>query len=149
MNNRHQLLTRMLLRAAAAAIALAVSVSVGYAQEPEPDPRYWIGASGGAASLGDDRCNPELYFVREDSICDNRDGGYKAYAGRALNDYLAAEVFVARLGEASFETTRFVRGFGLAEASLTGRHNISVGGTAMMLIPMKRLDAFLKIGPQW
>lgn len=147
MDNKHNVLVFVLRTAAVAGVALAVSVTAVRAQAPER--RHWIGAAGGTATLGDDRCNPELHFVRADATCDDRDGGYKVYAGRKLNDYLAAELFAARLGEASFETSRFIRGFGLVDASLTGRHDVSLGGTAMTVVPMKKLDLFLKIGPHW
>lgn len=128
-------------------MVIAVLTTSVHAQDREL--RHWIGATAGTASLGDDRCNPELRFVDDDSVCDDRDTGYKVHAGRQLNDYLAAELFVARLGEASFQSTQFIRGLGLVDSTLDGSHNVSLGGTAMMLIPMKQLDAFLKLGPHW
>ena len=129
-----------------AVAAIAVSGAAVPAQAQEPG--HWIGASIGTASLGDDRCNPEMYFVQEELFCENRDRGYKVYAGRKLNDYLAVELVVARLGEASFQT-EFVRRSEVMQVTLDGTHNVSLGGTAMTVIPMKRLDAFLKVGPQW
>ena len=84
-----------------------------------------------------------------DRLTSTGSGGYKVFAGRALNDYLAVKIFVARLGEASFTTTQYFRGIGLTEVTLTGRHNVSVGATAIVVVPMKRLDALLKVGPQW
>lgn len=140
------LLARASGGAFAVVAAIAVSGAAAHAQAQEP--RHWIGAAAGTASLGDDRCNPELRFVREELACDDRDGGYKVYAGRRLNDYLAAELVVARLGEASFQT-QFVRRSGVVDVTLDGTHNVSLGGTAMTLIPMQRLDAFLKFGPHW
>ena len=144
-------LTRALGRAFAVVVAMALALAgtAIHARAQAQEPPHWIGAAIGAASLGDDRCNPELGFIRDDSICEDRDTGYKVYAGRRLNDYLAAELVVARLGEASFETSQFIRGVGLVDAMLDGSHNVSLGGTAMTVIPMKRLDAFLKFGPHW
>lgn len=145
----HDVAARALGQAAVVMVVLAVLSSMVHAQEPEGDTRHWIGGAAGTATIGDDRCNPELYFVRKDGVCDDRDFGYKAYAGRALNDFLAAEVSLARLGEGFFQTTEYIREIGFTEITLTGRHNVSVGAAAMLLIPIRRLDAFLKIGPQW
>jgi len=140
---------RALGQTAVVMVVLAVLSSTVHAQQPQGDTRHWIGGAGGAATIGDDRCNPELRFVLEGGLCDDRDFGYKAYAGRGLNDFLAAEVFLARLGEGHFQTTHYTRGGALREVTINGRHNVSVGVAAMLLVPIQRLDALLKIGPQW
>ena len=137
----------MLVRTAGVAAALVLFACVANAQVPGGEPRNWIGGAVGSATLGDDRCNPESYLVSAAQVCDDQDVGFKVYAGRALNDYLAVEVFGARLGEASFEAARFFRGFGLRELTLTGRHKFSVGATGMLRVPVKRLEVFLKGGP--
>ena len=137
----------MLARTAVVAAALFPYVGAAQAQAPGGEPRYWIGGAVGSATLGDDRCNPESFLVGSAELCDDQDVGFKVYAGRALNDFLAVEAFGARLGEASFEAARFFSGFGLRELTLTGRHKFSVGATGMLRVPLKRLEVFLKGGP--
>ena len=138
---------RLLGRAAAVAAVLVVSAGAAHAQAQGGEPRYWIGGAVGSTTLGDDRCNPEMFLVRNASTCDDQDVGFKVYAGRALNDFLAVEVFGARLGEASFEVARYIGGFGFRELTLTGRHKFSVGATGLLRIPVKKLEVFLKGGP--
>ncbi len=145
--SERSLRTRILSHTAVVAVALVISAVAAHAQAPGGEPRYWIGAAGGSTSLGDDRCNPELFLVRIASVCDDKDVGFKVYAGRALNDFLAVEIFGARLGEASFETARYFGGFGVREVTLTGRHKFSVGASALVRVPVKRLEVFLKGGP--
>ena len=143
----HSLRARMLARSAGVAFALVLSAGAAHAQAPGGEPRYWIGGAVGSSTLGDDPCNPESYLVATAQVCDDQDVGFKIYAGRALNEFLGVEVFGARLGEASFATARFYRGFGLRELTLTGRHKFSVGATGMLRVPLKRLEVFLKGGP--
>lgn len=114
------------------------------AQSADRSSPYWLGVSAGTARLGDDRCNPELYYVREPSVCDDRDTGYKLYAGRTLNDYLAAEMLVASLGEAFFRTSIATRS-GEVIVPVAGAHELSVGFAAVARMPVNRLDLYLKI----
>ena len=142
-----RLRAHMSARAAVVAVALVLFVGMVHAQPSGGEPRYWVGAAGGSATLGDDRCNPESFLVSSAEVCDDQDVGFKVYAGRALNEYLGVEVFGARLGEASFKAARFFSGFGLRELTVTGRHKFSVGAVGMLRVPLKRLEVFLKGGP--
>ena len=136
-------------RAAVAALVLAASPTLVSAQATDRESQYWIGISAGSATLGDDRCNPELFFVRDDSICDDRDTGFKLHAGKTLNDYLGAEAIVAKLGEAFFQTSIFSRGLGSIDLPVEGAHNYSVGFAATTHMAVNRLDLYLKFGIQW
>ena len=137
----------MLARTAGVTVALVLFAGAAHAQAQGGELRHWIGGAVGSASLGDDRCNPESFLVQVAQVCDDQDVGFKIYAGRALNDFLAVEAFGARLGEASFAAARFFSGFGLSELTLTGRHKFSVGATGLLRVPVKRLELFLKGGP--
>lgn len=142
-----RLRARILARTAGVTVALVLFADAAHAQAQGGESRYWIGGAVGSATLGDDRCNPESFLVQVAQVCDDQDVGFKVYAGRALNDFLAVEAFGARLGEASFEAARFFSGFGLRELTLTGRHKFSVGATGLLRVPVKRLEVFLKGGP--
>ena len=135
-------------RATVATFALVVSCPAAVAQSADRSSPYWLGVSAGTARLGDDRCHPELYYVREPSVCDDRDTGYKLYAGRTLNDYLAAEMIVASLGEAFFQTSIATRS-GQVIVPVAGAHELSVGFAAVARMPVNRLDLYLKFGIQW